>query len=594
MLWHHLRVKSILAAVLVATMIPAVGASADQESPTVRLLIEDRDLSKGLETTSVGSGVGGWRRIEVPMTGTPEETATRLASQTSRTVYVERSYRLLGPENEPSYDDQWSLENTGQTGGTPDADVDASAAWQHSTGAGVTVAVIDSGVEPTNPELDDQLWANSGETLNGLDDDGNGYVDDIAGWDFYDYDNDPSPVGLGTDDAHGTLVAGVIAAEVNTIGITGVAPDATIMNLRACDDGACYSFDAYRAILYAADMGADVINLSFGGPVPEDEGDPVLEAAVEYAQGKGVLVVTAAGNTPPGEIPDGEMIVPSELPYANNLAVAATDHNDNIASFSFYSENIDIAAPGVSILSTSNPGYLYVSGTSFSAPLTAGVAALLLSIDPGLGYAGVIEKLKVLADHPPGVDGKVESGRLNAGLAVSHKFIDTVANIFETDIEWAAGEKITKGCNPPTNTRYCPVDEVTREVMAAFLVRALDLPAASKDYFTDDTGSIFEDAINRLAESGITKGCGTEVFCPKNIVDRGQMAAFLVRALNLSDNGGGDLFADDDDSIFENDIDKLGTAGITKGCNPPANTLFCPNDTVDRGAMAAFLHRALG
>ena len=130
--------------------------------------------------------------------------------------------------------------------------------------------------------------------------------------------------------------------------------------------------------------------------------------------------------------------------------------------------------------------------------------------------------------------------------------------------------------------------------MAAFINRFLQLPAATKDYFTDDNGSIFENDINRLAESGITKGCGTGIFCPKGVVDRGQMAAFVVRALGLTDSGGGDLFIDDDGSRFENDIDKLGTAGITKGCNPPANTMFCPTDAVDRGAMAAFLHRALG
>jgi peptidoglycan hydrolase-like amidase len=171
-------------------------------------------------------------------------------------------------------------------------------------------------------------------------------------------------------------------------------------------------------------------------------------------------------------------------------------------------------------------------------------------------------------------------------------FDDTVGNTFELDIEWLANEGVTKGCNPPTNTLYCPNQPVTREVMAAFLNRYLSLPAASKDYFTDDTGSIFEDDINRIAEAGITKGCGGTKFCPHDVVDRGQMAAFLVRALGLTDNGGGNLFVDDDTSIFENDINKLGTAGVTKGCNPPTNDRYCPSNPVDRGAMAAFLHRA--
>jgi hypothetical protein len=595
--WHHPRMKFILVVTLVAAMVPALEAPAEREAPTVRLLVGDVSRAENLDAPGQDAGTGGWRRVETPITGSPEETADRLASVTGRTVYVERSYDLLGPEDEPSYADQWSLENTGQTGGTPDADIDAAAAWGVTTGAGVVVAVIDSGVEPTHPELGAQLWENPGETLNGVDDDGNGYIDDITGWDFYDLDNDPSPVGVSAEDAHGTLVAGVIAAEVNGAGITGVAPDAKIMNLRACDNGACYSFDAYRAILYAADMGADIINLSFGGPVPEDEGDPALETAIGYAEAKGVLVVTAAGNTEPEKIPQGEMMVPSELAYPNNLAVAATDHNDDLADFSFYSENIDIAAPGVAVLSTSISGYDSVSGTSFSAPLAAGVAALLLSADPGLGYAGVMEKLKALADHPSALIGTVESGRLNAGRALGHKFVDTLANLFEADIEWAAAEGITTGCNPPTNTRYCPNVDVTRGVMAAFLVRALHLPAASKDYFTDDESSIFENDINALAEAGITRGCNppdNTKYCPEGVVNRAQMAAFLVRALGLTDNGGGDLFIDDDGSIFENDINKLGTAGITTGCNPPDNTTFCPDKGVSRGAMAAFLHRALG
>jgi hypothetical protein len=173
-------------------------------------------------------------------------------------------------------------------------------------------------------------------------------------------------------------------------------------------------------------------------------------------------------------------------------------------------------------------------------------------------------------------------------------FFDDDDNIFENDIEWMADSGITKGCNPPTNNMYCPDNRVTRDVMAVYLARALNLPTASKDYFDDDDGSQFEDDINRMAKAGITKGCGDRMFCPRDTVDRGQMAAFLVRALGLTDNGGGNLFTDDDNSIFEKDIDKLGTAGVTKGCNPPSNTLYCPDQGVDRGAMAAFIHRAVG
>jgi beta-lactamase superfamily II metal-dependent hydrolase len=182
-------------------------------------------------------------------------------------------------------------------------------------------------------------------------------------------------------------------------------------------------------------------------------------------------------------------------------------------------------------------------------------------------------------------------------LAPGGTFSDDDGNIHEGNIEAIAAVGITRGCNPPANDLYCPGAAVNRGQMAAFLVRALDLPAASQDYFTDDDESIFEDDINRLAEAGITKGCNpptNDLYCPDSKVTREQMAAFLVRALDLTDDGGGNLFTDDDSSIFEKDIDKLGTAGITRGCNPPTNNRFCPKDLVLRDQMASFLARALG
>jgi hypothetical protein len=177
-------------------------------------------------------------------------------------------------------------------------------------------------------------------------------------------------------------------------------------------------------------------------------------------------------------------------------------------------------------------------------------------------------------------------------------FSDDDTNVFEIDIEWMADQGITRGCNPPTNDLFCPDSTVTRGQMAAFLVRALDLTDdGGGDLFTDDDESIFEGDIDRMATAGITKGCNppdNDRFCPDSKVTRGQMAAFLVRALGYTDDGGGDLFTDDDGSVFEGDIDRLGTAGVTRGCNPPTNDRYCPDSAVTRGQMAAFLHRALG
>ena len=175
-------------------------------------------------------------------------------------------------------------------------------------------------------------------------------------------------------------------------------------------------------------------------------------------------------------------------------------------------------------------------------------------------------------------------------------FIDTNGHIFEAAIDWLASEGITKGCNPPANTRFCPNDQVTRGQMAAFLVRALGYTnAGSANYFSDTRGHIFESPINRLRTAGVTQGCnaaGTR-FCPDRRVTRGEMAAFLVRALNLPGYNGPDRFSDDNHSQFEGAIEQLAQAGITLGCNPPANTRFCPDSYVTRGQMAAFLMRAL-
>ena len=167
------------------------------------------------------------------------------------------------------------------------------------------------------------------------------------------------------------------------------------------------------------------------------------------------------------------------------------------------------------------------------------------------------------------------------------------------DIEWLAAEGVTKGCNPPANDLFCPDANVTRGQMAAFLHRALagSLTAGATPNFTDIDGSIFKADIQWLGAVGVTKGCNppvNDLFCPDAVVTREQMAAFLVRALGYTAGAGSDRFSDDDGSIFEADIERLAEAGVTRGCNPPTNDLFCPKSAVTRAQMAAFLHRALG
>ncbi|MEA2003157.1 MAG: N-acetylmuramoyl-L-alanine amidase, partial [Actinomycetota bacterium] len=174
-------------------------------------------------------------------------------------------------------------------------------------------------------------------------------------------------------------------------------------------------------------------------------------------------------------------------------------------------------------------------------------------------------------------------------------FVDDDTSIHQGAIEAIAAATITRGCNPPANTRFCPDEPVTRGEMAAFLVRALGLPTAEAAGFTDAADSIFAIDIDRIAGAHITRGCNppaNDQYCPDTPVTRGQLAAFLSRALDLAASDG-DSFVDDDGSVFEPDIERLRLAGITLGCNPPGNDRFCPERNVTRAEMATFLSRAL-
>lgn len=175
------------------------------------------------------------------------------------------------------------------------------------------------------------------------------------------------------------------------------------------------------------------------------------------------------------------------------------------------------------------------------------------------------------------------------GYAASwdHYFGDLGGTSFRDDVIWLAEEGITGGC---AEGLYCPTKPVTRGEMASFLSRALNLPSTTTDYFTDDDGTTHEIAINRVAHAGITGGCADGLYCPTATVTRAQMASFLSRALGLVDGGGIDYFTDDDGSTHEIAINRVAHAGITTGCAP---STYCPLASVTRGQMAAFLMRAL-
>ncbi|MDX2345108.1 MAG: Ig-like domain-containing protein, partial [Acidimicrobiia bacterium] len=229
-----------------------------------------------------------------------------------------------------------------------------------------------------------------------------------------------------------------------------------------------------------------------------------------------------------------------------------------------------------------------------------------VAIDPSgivtYTHNGLVAPQGQAVPYTDSFDYRVDDERLGSSTGTVqvwiYPYFDDVptTNLFFDHVLWLAVEGITFGCNPPSNTLFCPTDYVTRGQMAAFLVRARSYTAgAGDDLFIDDNGSVFEGSIDRLGTAGVTKGCNPPVndrFCPNAYVTRGQMAAFLVRAFALPDLGADDLFADDNGSVFEESIDRLGATGVSKGCNPPDNDRFCPNAYVTRQQMAAFISRA--
>ncbi|HEX6652700.1 MAG TPA: S8 family serine peptidase, partial [Thermoleophilaceae bacterium] len=262
--------------------------------------------------------------------------------------------------DDPYFDQLWGLENTGQTvqghAGLPGVDVNALQAWDVTRGAGTVVAVVDSGVAADHPDIHDAIWTNTDEVPdNGEDDDGNGLVDDVHGWDFWDWDNEP-------DDyhSHGTHVAGTIAARANNkTGIAGVAPEAKVMPVRVLNDSAMgRTADVANGIAYAALNGADVINVSIGtAPEPDSPPSQAERDALDVAAARDAVVVVAAMNDSQDNDTGHSPIWPCNFPDANLVCVAALDSDGGLSSFSNWGkESVDVGAPGRSILSL-NPDW---------------------------------------------------------------------------------------------------------------------------------------------------------------------------------------------------------------------------------------------
>ena len=468
---------------------------------------------------SIRSGKGTSRKRALLRVGTPpEETVVQAIARLKRqagviAVQPNYIYRLCETiPDDPSFSDQWALRNVGQSGGVVDADIDATNAWDMTTGsADVLVAVIDTGVDYNHADLSANLWTNALENpSDGVDNDSNGYIDDWRGWDFQNDDNDPWD-----DHSHGTHVSGIIGALGNNgTGVSGICWQVRLIPLDAFDaSGESLSSDLIDAIDYARQRGAWIINASWG----DQYDDPAMLIAIREFTAAGGLFVCAAGNED-GEDNDWFSSYPANFDVDALLSVAANRRDEQPANFSSIGANrVHLFAPGAAIYNTFPGGYGNKSGTSMASPMVAGTAALLWAWDPSLSNLQVKYRIMAGADSIGAYAGKaVTGGRLNAAAIFGS---DTVApapvsnlTVTETDYDrlnlifTVSGDDGMTGTARFLDVRYStvPITEANWESAT----RAYDEPAPAAG------GTLRQMTLPRLEES-------TEYFVRMKVIDDG-------------------------------------------------------------------------
>ncbi|MCX7747309.1 MAG: S8 family serine peptidase [Clostridia bacterium] len=323
----------------------------------------------------------------------------------SNVLYAQPDYKLFmsySPE-EPKFSEQWGLSNKMENG----IDINTVKAWELTKGnADVIIGVLDTGIDIDHEDLAGNIFRNQLEIPgNGKDDDKNGYIDDIAGWDFAS--EDPMVFDSGIYDIHGTHIAGIIAASENKTGIMGTAPNVKILPLKFINGNYGYTSDAIEAIEYAKSLGVKIINCSWGGP---DENIALKE---EIKNNSDILFVCAAGNNG-----NTAPLYPASFDLPNVISVAALDREGKLAATSNYGSKVQVAAPGVNILSTI-PGNNYgtLSGTSMAAPFVSGIAGLLKSTDYKLTPEEITRRIKNCSIANKNLSGKVLSGGVVSAYA---------------------------------------------------------------------------------------------------------------------------------------------------------------------------------
>jgi subtilisin family serine protease len=316
--------------------------------------------------------------------------------------------------NDARFSSLWGMHNTGQNGGLVDFDIDAPEGWDINTDASqVVIGSIDTGVDPAHEDLSANMWQNPGEIPgNGVDDDANGYVDDVDGWDFLS--NDP----VAQDDhSHGSHTMGTAAAVGNNgVGVAGVAWSARIMRLKICNSfGSCNVSAAVSATDYATENGARMTSNSWGG----GSFSQAMKDAIDRADAAGVLYIAAAGNN--GSNNDASPFYPSSYTSPNIISVASMTRFGGRSSFSNYgATTVDLGAPGSEILSTTpNNGYSTMSGTSMACPHVTGAVANLMGFNPNLPHLDYKDILLQSVEPNDALAGvTVSGGMLNVKKAL--------------------------------------------------------------------------------------------------------------------------------------------------------------------------------
>jgi len=404
-------------------------------------------------------------------------------------IYAEPNYiwKVVATPNDPDFSKLWGLHNIGQTGGTPDADIDAPGAWNYTKGSkSVIIAVVDTGVDYTHPDLSRNMWRNPGEIPgNGIDDDNNGIVDDVYGINVVGIDPEGPGCGSGSrptagdpmdDYGHGTHVAGTIGAYGNNAeGVVGVNWKVSIMAVKFLGaDGSGTTSGAILGLQYVKmmkDRGYNIIatSNSWGG----GSYSRALRDAIEGLMASGILFVAAAGN----DASDNDQVptYPANYDLPNIISVAATDHNDELAYFSNYGRrSVDVGAPGVDIYSTCSPSlymcydpsnptsrYAYASGTSMATPHVSGLVALIKAKYPTMKWYKIRNLILSTGDTKASLKGKTLTGkRINAKRALactSSKFFD-ILKPFDNATELGKRPVILKAINIQCQN---PAGEVT-------------------------------------------------------------------------------------------------------------------------------------